>query len=133
MKTFIAVVHHDPGSAYGITFPDLPGCFAAADEANGVISAGVEALALWFETESEFVQPRDIEAIRAEVVDDLAQGAYLVSVPYIQRGVSLKIKRVNVTFQSPTLSAVDAEAKTRGMSRSEFLAHAALNEIEGRH
>ena len=25
-------VHKDPDSAYGVTFPDFPGCFSAADE-----------------------------------------------------------------------------------------------------
>ena len=25
-------VHKDEGSAYGLTFPDFPGCFSAADD-----------------------------------------------------------------------------------------------------
>jgi hypothetical protein len=32
MKYFYAVVHKDEGSAFGVHFPDLPGCFSAADD-----------------------------------------------------------------------------------------------------
>jgi hypothetical protein len=28
MKTFIALVHKDEDSAWGVSFPDLPGCFS---------------------------------------------------------------------------------------------------------
>lgn len=31
MKPYIGIVHQDAGSAYGISFPDAPGCFSAAD------------------------------------------------------------------------------------------------------
>ncbi|WP_211248647.1 type II toxin-antitoxin system HicB family antitoxin, partial [Paenirhodobacter enshiensis] len=31
MRYYIAIVNHDEGHAYGLTFPDLPGAFAAAD------------------------------------------------------------------------------------------------------
>lgn len=26
---YIAVIHHDPGSAFGVSFPDFPGCITA--------------------------------------------------------------------------------------------------------
>ncbi len=32
MKIFYGLVHKDNDSAFGITFPDAPGCFSAADE-----------------------------------------------------------------------------------------------------
>ena len=31
MNVYFALIHKDSGSAYGVTFPDLPGCFSAAD------------------------------------------------------------------------------------------------------
>jgi predicted RNase H-like HicB family nuclease len=31
---FIAVVHKDPDSAFGISFPDLPGCFSSAESGH---------------------------------------------------------------------------------------------------
>ncbi len=36
MSTYFALVHKDAGSAFGIQFPDLPGCFSAADELNDI-------------------------------------------------------------------------------------------------
>ena len=84
MRPIIGVVHRDEGSAYGVSFPDAPGCFAAADELDGLIPAAVEALTLWAE-EGELPVPRDMDVIRAEVADELAQGAALVAVPLVVR------------------------------------------------
>ncbi len=37
MKYFYALVHKDDDSAFGVTFPDLPGCFSAADRIEDVV------------------------------------------------------------------------------------------------
>lgn len=84
MKTFLALVEAEPGSAYGVSFPDLPGCFSAADRLEHVLPSAAEALELWFE-DGEDAQPRPLENVRAEVADRLAQGAFLVAVPHIRR------------------------------------------------
>lgn len=42
-------VHHDDGSAYGLTFPDFPGCFAAADDLADVPRIVQEAVEVHFE------------------------------------------------------------------------------------
>ena len=52
MLTFLAVVHKDADSAYGVQFPDLPGCYSAADKAEDVIPNAMEALELWFELDA---------------------------------------------------------------------------------
>lgn len=124
MKQFVAVIHHEDDSAYGLTFPDFPGCFAAADDMDGVVAAGVEALTLWFED-----QPDDTEPTALDKVDP--DGGALVLIPWVGR--SARNERVNVMLPKATLDAVDAHAKLRHMNRSEFLAAAALAEIEGRH
>ena len=130
MRPIIGVVHKDEGSAYGVSFPDAPGCFAAADELDGLIPAAVEALTLWAEG-GELPRPRDMEVIRAEVADELVAGAALVAVPLVVR--AHVPRRVNVSLDRGVLEAIDAEARRRGMTRSAFLAEAALNEIEARH
>lgn len=79
MKTFIAVAHKDEGSAYGLSFPDAPGCFSAADNLNDVIPNAVEALSLYFE-DQPIPTPRDLDAIRVEVARDIAEGAALIAV-----------------------------------------------------
>lgn len=130
MKTYLALVHKESGSAYGLTFPDLPGCFAAADSEAEILRAGVEALELWFEDAAP-VPPRGPEAIAAEVAADLARGAYLIAVPLVQP--STRQKRVNISLDAGTLEAIDTAAQGLGLTRSGFLTMAALNEIRGGH
>jgi predicted RNase H-like HicB family nuclease len=70
MKPYIVIVHKDAGSAYGMTFPDAPGCFSAADEADDMFVMAGEALELWAEGMRDdgmkVAEPRDFEALRAD-------------------------------------------------------------------
>lgn len=129
MRYYHAVVHKDEDSAFGVQFPDLPGCFSAADEIEDVIPNAIEALSLWFEDEDQ-VDPSPVEAIRLRVADDLAEGAFLVMVPWIGR--NSKPARVNISLDRAMLDAIDTAAGMRRLTRSAFLAEAARNEIEGR-
>jgi predicted RNase H-like HicB family nuclease len=129
MRYYHAVVHKDEDSAFGVHFPDLPGCFSAADAIDDVIPNAIEALSLWFEDEDE-AEPRPVEAIREEAADDLAEGAFLIMVPWIGR--NSKPARVNISIDRSMLDAIDKAASMRRLTRSAFLAEAARNEIEGR-
>lgn len=130
MKTYLALVHKDADSAYGLTFPDLPGCFAAADTEGEILRAGIEALELWFEDAAP-VTPRGPAEIAAEVAADLSTGAFLIAVPLVQP--SSRQKRVNISLDAGTLEAIDTAAEGLGLTRSGFLTMAALNEIRGGH
>lgn len=130
MKTYLALVHKEEGTAYGLSFPDLPGCFAAADSEGDILRNAVEALELWFEDEVG-AAPRGLEAIAAEVSGDLAAGAFLIAVPLVQP--SSRQKRVNISLDAGTLEAIDTAADGLGLTRSSFLTMAALNEIRGGH
>ncbi|UXU79610.1 type II toxin-antitoxin system HicB family antitoxin [Paracoccus sp. SMMA_5_TC] len=130
MKQYSAIIHHDPGAAFGLTFPDLPGCFAAADCWDDVPKAASEALNLWFEDQPE-VPPSPLDALlkRQDVAQALAEGATLITIPYIPADGTLE--RVNISIERGLLRAVDAAAKERGMTRSSFLASAARHELTG--
>jgi predicted RNase H-like HicB family nuclease len=39
-----AAIHKDPESAYGVTIPDLPGCFSTGDTIEEAIINGLEAI-----------------------------------------------------------------------------------------
>lgn len=58
----------------------------------------------------------------------MRRGCYLIDVPLIESDP--KVVRVNVTMERGVLKAVDATAKTFGMSRSAFLSEAAQSRIE---
>lgn len=130
MILYSAIVHQDPGSAYGLTFPDLPGCFAAADSWDEIPKAAAEALNLWFEDQPE-ATPSQLGDLRKreDVAAALAEGATLISIPYIPADGALE--RVNISIERGLLRAIDAAAKERGMTRSSFLASAARHEITG--
>jgi predicted RNase H-like HicB family nuclease len=132
MHYYIAVVHKDRNSAYGTYFPDVPGCFSAADEIDGIVPNAIEALSLWAE-DSRLPQPSAIDKLRddPDVAADLASGAFLVAVPMIENDA--RVVRANITMESGMLKAIDAEAKARGLTRSAFLAQAARRAIEQRN
>ena len=46
MSTYIALVHKDEDSSFGVQFPDLPCCFSAADEMDDLVGNAAEALSL---------------------------------------------------------------------------------------
>ncbi len=49
MKPYIVIVHKDEHSAYGMSFPDAPGCFSGADDIDDLFAMATEALELWAE------------------------------------------------------------------------------------
>lgn len=130
MKTYFALVHKDRDSAYGVTFPDLPGCYSAADRLEDVVPHACEALDLWFE-DAEEVEPSEAEAISAAHAGDLAKGAFLVAIPRVSR--EGKAVRVNISLDRGILDAIDEAAAARKLTRSAFIAEAARNEIELAH
>lgn len=128
MRHFIGIVHKDQDSAYGVQFPDVPGCFSAADDLDGLVASASEALALWFE-EEPMVEPRSLEALREDeaVRAALGEGAFLMAVPLIR--LTGRTVKANLTMDAGLLQAMDAAAKARGMTRSAFIADAVRREI----
>lgn len=130
MQSYYAVVHKEADSAFGVHFPDLPGCYSAADDLDQLLPNAIEAMSLWFE-DQDVVTSSPVERVRELAADDLAEGAFLVMVPWIGR--NRKPARVNISIDQAMLAAIDSAAATRRLTRSAFLAEAARNEIEGRH
>ena len=92
---YVAVIDKDADSAYGVRFPDLSGCFSAADTFDEIIPNAIEAQALYFE-DREVVPARGVEAIRDEVAEELAAGAFLMMIPYISD--RRRVVRVNLSL-----------------------------------
>ena len=121
-------MNQDGDSAYGIHFPDLPGCFSASDEFEDLQRMAMEALGLYFEF-GEVPEPSSIDDIRKAVAEDLAEGAFLMAIPYVD--LAGRTVRANITMDAGLLSGIDATAKQRGLTRSAFLAQAANQQIYG--
>lgn len=57
MGHYIALIHKQTDSDYGVSFPDLPGCVTAGATMDEARALAVEALALHLEGMSEDVEP----------------------------------------------------------------------------
>ena len=135
MTRYVALIDGEKG-AYGVSFPDLPGCVAMGETSEEALEAAGDALREFFADAAElgnaFPPPREVEELRGdgEVIQALAQGAALASVPLV-RETGRPIK-ANLSIDEGVLSAIDAEAKRRRMTRSafvEFLAKRGLDQI----
>jgi predicted RNase H-like HicB family nuclease len=68
---YIALIHKDLDSSYGVSFPDLPGVIAGGDSIDEAMSEAAEALAFAAEdwsslTGGPFPLPRTIDALRGD-------------------------------------------------------------------
>lgn len=123
MKTYFALVHKDVDSAFGITFPDLPGCFSATDDEAEIYSAAQTALELYARDEGELAEPRSVPALQGDgdIKAELAAGAVLIGVPLIR---TQHKARYNLMLDVDLIAGVDQKARVLGSSRSEFVSKA---------
>ncbi|MGL4490661.1 MAG: type II toxin-antitoxin system HicB family antitoxin [Rhizobiaceae bacterium] len=129
---YIAFIHKEPDSCYGVSFPDLPGCISAGDTLDEAVANAVEALSghvRMMHMDGDLVAaPRTIEEIIADqsLAED-REGAIISAIALVQdRGSST---RINVSLDLGLLEAIDAEARSRKQTRSAFLASAARREL----
>jgi predicted RNase H-like HicB family nuclease len=66
-RFYIGLVHKDPDSSYGISFPDVLGVIAAEDTLDDVVREGAVALAFAFEDwEGPLPEPSTIDELRRD-------------------------------------------------------------------
>ncbi len=132
---YVALVHKDADSDYGVMFPDLPGCVSAGRTVEAALSEARLALALHlegFRQDGEVVPP-------ARSIDDLLEDpefrsdqAEAVLMAYVSPAVaSGKITRINLSVDTGQLALIDQAASAAGMNRSAFMVSAALSALAG--
>ncbi len=123
-------IEHEPGKAYGVQVPDLPGCFSAGDTMDEAITNAAEAVAFHIEglldagesipspqgIETHFGNPDYAGMIWALVSVDLAS-------------LSGKAKRLNISLPERVLRRIDSAAEKNGETRSGFIAQIALEAV----
>jgi predicted RNase H-like HicB family nuclease len=135
MKYYLGVVEKDADSAFGMWFPDMPGCFPAADDFEDLPRIAAEVLRMHVEAmESngrDVPSPRPIAEVMAdrEVRRSLKEGATTMLVPLLADPG--RTVRVNVSVDRGLLAQIDEAAEARGLTRSAFLAQAAREKIAG--
>ena len=87
MTHYIAVIHKDADSVYGVSFPDVPGVIAAANSLDQALIEAAEALSFaaedWQElTGTPFPSPRSLDALNADAdFNSQAERAVVAAVP----------------------------------------------------
>ena len=129
MANYIAVVHKDPKSDFGVSFPDFPGCITAGSTIDEAKDMAHDALSLHvkgiLEDGDNIPAPSKLEDIMDDPDYSDAAAILVVSVSEVKS----RSVRVNITVPEDILRKIDSVAKKRGMSRSSFLVHAAQNAI----
>lgn len=124
MRQYIALIHKDADSDYGVSFPDLPGVISAGKTLDEARAMAAEALAFHLQGMAEdgeaVPEPSSLQAIMANAVN--RDG---VAVLVDAASPSVKSVRINITLPADVLEEIDRRAETEGFTRSGFLARAA--------
>jgi predicted RNase H-like HicB family nuclease len=87
MAGYVALVHKDEGTSYGVSFPDVPGCISAGDTLEEALANAAEALAghlaLMKADGDVLPPPRSVRAVKADLrlADDIEGAVVRVVVP----------------------------------------------------
>ena len=127
---FPIVIHKDSDSDYGVTVPDMPGCFSAGTTTDEALTNAIEAIECHIEglmIDGEPVpSPRSVEYYRS---NKIFRGGVWALVDVDVSKLSGKAKRVNITLPERLLVQIDSFAARQGESRSGLLAHAAMEYV----
>ena len=127
------VIHKEKGSDYGVSVPDLPGCFSAGRTMQEALESAREAVATHIGgmlLDGDHVPPPT--SIDAHQGNPNYSGGVWALVPVDLGKLSGRAKRINITLPERALAELDACAKSFGETRSGFLLRAAL-EFIARH
>jgi predicted RNase H-like HicB family nuclease len=84
MAHYIALIHKDADSSYGVSFPDVPGVITGGDTIDEALQQAVEVLEFAAQDwPGAFPQPRSIDDLRADPnFQGDAADAVIAAVPF---------------------------------------------------
>jgi predicted RNase H-like HicB family nuclease len=123
---FPIVIHKERGSDYGVTVPDLPGCFTAGRTLDEALAMAREAIELHLEGLVEQGQA----VPRPGVIEDYQRdpeyrGGTWAVVSIAPTDLRIKARRINISIPARVLDAVDRFARDENETRSGLLVKAA--------
>lgn len=128
MAHYIALIHKDADSDYGVSFPDFPGCISAGATLDEAREMAAEALSFHIEGMVEdgeaIPEPSSLEQVMAD--QENRDGVAIL----VATEIRSKSVRVNITMPEETLRDVDRYAEAHGFTRSGFLVQAAKRVME---
>ncbi len=128
---FPIAIHKDDGSVYGVTVPDVPGCFSWGDTIDDAIRNAKEAIQGHIETMLE--DSGDV-TFTCSRIEDLAKQEEFAGAIWALADVDVtKLdstpERINVSFPRFVLRKIDAYVENRHETRGGFLARVALEAL----
>ena len=121
---YLAYLHKDRKSDFGVSFPDFPGCITVGKTLDEARKLAVEALTFhikgMMEDGEEIPKPSTLDQLAK---DPAMKGAvaFLVNVDLTE-----KSERFNITARRSQMVEIDRRAKRNGMTRSAYIVSAAL-------
>ena len=127
------VIHKDKGSDYGVTVPDLPGCFSAGRTLDEALAMAKEAIELHLEglIEEGQVVPGSVSVEKHQKSAQYEGGIWAL-IPIDASALRIHARRVNVTIPERILDAIDRAAAEEHDTRSGLLTKAATVYIQKR-
>lgn len=128
--SYPVVIHKDRDSDYGVTVPDLPGCFTAGSTIDEALAMAREAIELYLEyltVEGPSIPaPSSLEVHKKNA--DYNGGTWALVAIDLSK-LQVKAKRINITMPERVLDAVDRYARKVGETRSGVLVQAVTQYI----
>jgi len=125
MTSYIAIIHKDKDSDYGVSFPDFPGCISAGSTLDEARAMGQEALEVY--TDYLLAEGHDLPApmTMEEAYRAAHPGGLFAAVMIPLEGGRSRMERVNISVPARELAKIDRYAAAHGLTRSAFLIQAA--------
>ncbi len=125
---YLVVIHKDLDSDYGVTVPDLPGCFSAGSTMDEVLKMTREAILFHLEgllnDDEPIPDPLPIEAHQQN--PDYRDGIFML-IEIDPSEIAGEVRRINITMPKKILARLDRYVAVNGGNRSAVLTEAAFN------
>ena len=128
---YIAYLHKDKNSDYGVSFPDFPGCITAGSTLEEARRMAAEALTFhvagMLEDGEAIPKPSSLDDLRS---DPAMKGAvaFLTEIRKQERTV-----RINITARQSQIEEIDRRARAKGLTRSSYIVQSALQKRAASH
>lgn len=131
MAQYVGILDGE-GDTWGIRIPDFPGCYGGGATPEAALADAISALrelaAHCVDNDLPVPAPHSMEEVRRDKSADYhPERESMVMVPLLlDRARPVK---ANISIDAGTLEAIDEEAERRGLTRSSFMASAAVEKI----
>ena len=107
--------------AYGVVFPDLPGCLAMGYTIDDALLDAEKAIRQWMDAAEERGIPIPDPSLLEDV--EVPEGSALTSVLLVRTPRNRPSVRVNLVLDADIADTIISEAKRRGMTRKAYVEH----------